>query len=143
MKRSIASLGFLLLACHVALGSAGAVFLCLCFDQHAHASPCAPSDNASGTAACAHDEAEPSVGLQVAPSEEACGDLLLVGSDIEALDRAKELLKLKASLASSAHFPEAYRVPRARFALQSGPSRAPPDPQTASVTYARTVRLLL
>lgn len=87
MKRIIASIGLCLFAAQVALGSADALFLCLCFDHDDGEVACAP---AAETEHCTHSDAE-----LIAPAQPDCSDLLLTCEGENLIERSSSQPKLK------------------------------------------------
>lgn len=138
MRRAIALFGILALASQTALGSAGALFLCLCQDAATHDSPCEPAESALASSACRHDaQAEPA-----ADGCESCNDVLIDAADIDSLGRLADYPPIKSPLLAFAFSfvpqPEAGRPAVSRPL----PARAPPLMSGARAHYAQTVRLL-
>ncbi|MBK1879931.1 hypothetical protein [Pelagicoccus mobilis] len=136
MKRIIASIGLLLLACQVALGSAGAIFLCLCASSEAECAPPAPTLLEDDC--CAHSEEKES-----AQEKEECSDLLLTTDDLDSVEFNKETTKLL-TLVPVAIFelPELYNL-ASLFEQQPPAARAPPEIASPQTLYTQTIKLLL
>ncbi|EDY83773.1 hypothetical protein VDG1235_3400 [Verrucomicrobiia bacterium DG1235] len=143
MKRIIASIGLVFLAAQIALGSVGAIFLCLCVGHEEHASPCAPAIvDTSESAACLHDE--PVASTVEKPADEACDDLLFTGNELEPVDRLGDSLKLKAGTALTAFaFSDHCGQLPPLSELQPQAARSPPQQTPCCTVYTRTIKLLI
>lgn len=124
----------MLLACQVALGSAGALFLCLCAP---HEAPCAPpAPVAQADDCCAPSE-------QNTANEDDCADLLFTSEDIETDAFHKDGSKLSPTpILVTFELPELHR-PAELFQRQPTPARAPPGVLSPESLYTQTIKLLL
>lgn len=132
MKRTIASIGLLLIACQVALGSTGAIFLCLCAT---HETPCALTTPIAEAAGCCERS-------QTAKPKE-CADLLITSEEIEAVEFTKEPIKLPAlNLIAAFKHPQ---LPKASDLLKKNPepTKARPCVTGPQRQYTQSIKLLL
>lgn len=142
VRKAIAIIGLFILASQVALGSASALFLCLCQGEFTHETPCQPKSKDDSAGSCQHDEAEPQL-QQTTLDHDDCNDLLIKNAADLPIDRKSESQFVKAPFAiaivSFAH----WNAPRRQALLESvsPPATQHPAPK-ASEAYTRTVKLL-